>query len=122
MVNREWSLDELRSKAEAYCVRAEHCCAEVQIKLQQWGATEAQQQIILDDLQQNHYIDHARYCQAFAHDKLLYQGWGKMKIRAALCARRLSDSEIEKALDSIDKIEYNRIPDRDPPSLRRCCA
>ena len=42
MANHEWSLEQLRAKAEAYCAAAEHCCYDMRLKLQQWGATAEQ--------------------------------------------------------------------------------
>ena len=87
MVNHEWSLDELRHKAEAYCATAEHCCSEVHNKLQLWGANKEYATIILQRLQADGYINEARYCHAFAHDKVAYQGWGRVKIKAALYAK-----------------------------------
>ena len=42
MVKQEWSLDELKYKAEAYCSIAEHCDSEVTNKLLQWGAQNGQ--------------------------------------------------------------------------------
>ena len=47
MVNREWSLEQLRAKAEAYCAAAEHCCYDMHLKLQQWGATAEQAEQIV---------------------------------------------------------------------------
>ena len=106
MANHEWSLDELKHKAEAYCATAERCCSEVSNKLMQWGATPDEIDQILDSLQSSHYIDEARYCAAFAHDKLLYQGWGRVKIRAALFAKHLPSTVIRDALHSLDESEY----------------
>lgn len=106
MVKHEWSTDELKHKAEAYCATAERCASEVTIKLQQWGATEQQIDNIVAHLKAQRYIDDERYCRAFAHDKVLYQGWGRIKIRAALLTKRLPTYHIQTALDSIDEIEY----------------
>ena len=106
MANHEWSLDELMLKAEAYCATAERCCFEVKNKLQQWGATPDEIEQILLHLQSSRYIDEARYCSAFAHDKVRYQGWGRMKIRAALFAKYLPSSLITQALHSLDESEY----------------
>ena len=106
MEKHEWSSDELRHKAEAYCAGTEHCCSEVKTKLLQWGADETTINFILAHLQQHKYIDEERYCHAFAHDKLNYQGWGRVKIKAALFAKQLPQRYIILALDSIDKIEY----------------
>jgi regulatory protein len=37
---------------------------------------------------------------------LLYQGWGRRKIQAALFAKFLPSSIIDQALESIDETEY----------------
>ena len=106
MANHEWSLDELKHKAEAYCATAEHCNAEIVTKLQQWGAQSEQIEDILLHLATQRYIDEARYCHAFAHDKVRYQGWGRIKVRAALFAKHLPSSLINQAIADIDENEY----------------
>jgi regulatory protein len=106
MANHEWSLDELRHKAEAYCASAEHCSYEVSNKLQQWGANAEAIASIIAHLKSQRYIDDERYCRAFAHDKLLYQGWGRVKIQAALIAKHLPSTYIQQALDDINQEDY----------------
>ena len=106
MVKHEWSLADLRGKAEFYCATAEHCSYEVRLKLQQWGATDEQIEHIIAHLQAERFVDELRYCQAFVHDKLLYQGWGRMKMRAQLQAKHLSTAAIEQALNEIDRDTY----------------
>ena len=109
MANHEWSLAALRSKAEAHCVGAEHCVWEVKQKLQQWGASCEQTEQIIAHLQAERFVDERRYCQAFVHDKLLYQGWGRMKMRAQLQARHLPSQAIEQALNDIDEDTYKSV-------------
>lgn len=106
MVKHEWSLEELKHKAEAYCAMAEHCCSDVNHKLLQWGATSKQIENIIAHLQEQRYINEVRYCHAFAHDKVLYQGWGRVKIKAALLAKEIPSELISQAIDSIDETEY----------------
>ena len=106
MANHEWSSDELKSKAEAYCATAEHCPSELTTKLQQWGANPDDIEDIIAHLKAQRYINEERYCRAFAHDKVLYQGWGRIKIRATLYAKHLPANDIQIALDSIDETEY----------------
>lgn len=36
---KEYTENELRNKAEVYCLAAERCPSEVEAKLQQWGAS-----------------------------------------------------------------------------------
>lgn len=109
MENREYSLQELTSRAENYCARAEHCASDLRTKILAWGGTPEQAETIISHLYDYHYLDDARYCRAYTHDKLLYQHWGKVKIRAMLQARQLPSSEILSALQNIDETEYNRI-------------
>lgn len=106
MVKHEWSSDELKHKAEAYCANAEHCCSEVKNKLQQWGADDDTIDNIICFLLSQKYIDENRYCKAFAHDKVNYQGWGRIKIRAALYAKQLPQHCINYGIDAIDETEY----------------
>jgi regulatory protein len=99
-------MEQLCAKAEAYCATAEHCIWEVRHKLQQWEATPEQEEKIIAHLQEARFIDEQRYCNAFVHDKLLYQGWGRVKIRTALYSKHLPQQYIYQALDSIDESEY----------------
>ena len=115
----EWSLDELRCKSESYCVGAERCCSDMRIKLLQWGAKESDIDAIIVHLQHHKYIDEARYCNAFAHDKVNYQGWGKMKIKLALQEKRLPFSLIEASLEAIDENQYNHVLDKIISSKKR---
>lgn len=119
MANHEWSLEQLRAKAEAYCAAAEHCCYDMRLKLQQWGATAEQAEQIVSHLQEYKYVDEQRYCRAFVHDKVLYQGWGRMKIRAYLHAKCLPSTAIDSALTNIDESEYFAVLSRVVTSKKR---
>jgi regulatory protein len=74
--------------------------------LQQWGANADEIESIISHLTAQRYIDELRYCCAFTHDKIRYQGWGRVKIKAALYAKHIPSLLITQALDSIDEIEY----------------
>lgn len=106
------SPEECRSRAARYCASAEHCEYEVREKLRQWGADAKSSDEIVDFLRSNRYLDDARYCSAFVHDKVAYQGWGRVKIRAMLQAKRLPSREAEDALESIDIEQYRLLAER----------
>lgn len=112
MAKHEWSLAELRSKAETYCASAERCRWDVRQKLQQWGAEAEDIEAILAHLQAERFVDEERYCHAFVHDKLLYQGWGRIKMSAQLQAKHLPSHAIEQALREMDEREYMRVLER----------
>lgn len=106
MANRELSKAEWLSKAEAYCARAEHCAADVRRKLFEWQAPADLFDEIEANLYANDFINDTRFCRAYVHDKVEYQAWGRLKIRAGLQALQLPDSAIREAMDSIDEIKY----------------
>ncbi len=104
---KEYTPEEVLYKAAAYCSQAEHCESEVRTKITAWGMPEETlQDTIIDYLYEEKYISDERYCKAFVHDKLLYSGWGKMKIRTMLAAKRLPNALIREALEGIDEEEY----------------
>ncbi len=107
---REYTPEEILYKAAAYCSLAERCESEVRTKLTAWGMPEeALQNKIIDYLYDENYLSCSRYCRAFVHDKLFYQGWGRIKIQAMLQAKHLPTVEIKQALSTINEDEYNRI-------------
>ena len=106
MENRELSKREWLDKAEAYCAKAEHCAADVRRKLYEWGAPTEIFGFIEENLYANDFLNDARFCHAYVHDKVAFQSWGRLKIQAGLHALGLPDSEIRKSLDEIDENTY----------------
>ena len=106
MVNRELSKREWLDKAEAYCAKSEHCAADVRRKLYEWGAPADIVDSIEQSLYANDFLNDARFCHAYVHDKVAYQSWGRVKIQAGLRALGLPESEIQKSLDEIDEKQY----------------
>jgi len=106
MANHELSKAEWLNKAEAYCARAEHCAADVRRKLFEWGAPADLFDEIEKSLYANDFLNDARFCHAYVHDKVAYQSWGRMKIQAGLRALQIPESAIRVALDRIDENQY----------------
>ena len=103
---KEYSENELKNKAEAYCSSAEHCSWEVENKLKQWGASDEVAQNIIAHLQKERYVNNSRFCQAFVHDKYLFNRWGRQRIRQELRMRQLDDKDIACGMEEIDDKEY----------------
>ena len=108
MAKTESSKAEWLSKAEAYCARSEHCAADVRRKLYEWGAPTDLFDGIEESLYNNDFLNDARFCRAYVHDKVEYQSWGRVKIQAGLRALDLPESDIRAALDSIDETTYTK--------------
>ena len=107
MAKTELSKLEWLAKAHAYCARAEHCAADVRRKFYEWGLQDAE---IADFIEENLYADNflndRRFCEAYVHDKVAYQSWGRLKIQASLRALQLPELEIRSALENIDETAY----------------
>ena len=106
MENRELSKAEWLDKCEAYCAKSEHCAADVRRKLYEWAAPAEISDEIVGNLYKNDFLNDARFCHAYVHDKVAYQSWGRIKIQAGLRALDLPESEIRKSLDEIDEKQY----------------
>ena len=118
MAKTELSKLEWLAKAQAYCAKAEHCAADVRRKLYEWGLQDAEikdfspedgldiADFIEENLYSDNFLDDARFCAAYVHDKVEYQSWGRLKIQAGLRALQLPESEIRSALENIDETAY----------------
>ena len=93
-------------RAARYCAGAEHCAADVARLLERLGATGVQIDEVIGILKEQKYIDEQRYCRAFVHDKVAFQGWGRMKIVMGLRAKRLPEAAIQEAVEDIDEKIY----------------
>lgn len=98
--------DALLNKMAAYCAAAEHCRSEVLEKILKQDVPLEIAERIVGRLESEHYIDEARYCRAYANDKLRFSGWGKMKIRQGLYAKRIPDRLIVTCLNELDEAAY----------------
>lgn len=108
MANQELSKREWLDKAESYCAKAEHCAADVRRKLYEWQTPAKIAEFIEQNLYANDFLNDARFCAAYVHDKVAYQSWGRLKIQAGLRALDLPEPEIRKSLDSIDENQYKK--------------
>ncbi len=93
-------------KAKKYCAYRERCEAEVQQKLYALGVHQTLQQKILRNLKAEDYIDNARFAKLFVRGKFENNGWGRLKIRAALQAKKIDHPTIEMAMKTIEDEQY----------------
>ena len=116
--------NQLFTRAAAYCSTAERCRSEVVVKLQQWDKDhEADADAVLKRLEQEGFLDEQRYAQAFANDKMRFQGWGRQKIRLQLMQKGIAESAILAALGQLDEDVYHQtlqnLADKKRRELRR---
>ena len=95
-------------RIETLCARSEQCTSEVVQKLRQWGIADADVRRIVSSLCERRFVDDARYAEAFVRDKVLFNRWGRIKIRQALKLKRVADDYIDDAMALVDENEYHR--------------
>ena len=88
---------------QTLCARREYCSADMYAKaLSRLDGDERAAAEVVEALVRDRYVDDARYAAAFARDKASLDGWGPVKIRYALTARRLDRACIDAALSQVD--------------------
>lgn len=96
----------LLDRGQRYCATAEHCPADVEQLFLRLGATREQTDEVIGILLQQDYLNPARYCRAFVHDKVAFQSWGRAKVLMGLRAKHLPEADIRDALCGIDETVY----------------
>lgn len=101
--------DAIRSKILKFCLYQERCPAETRQKLKALGASEATNAKMLSWLEEEGYVNEARFAREFTHGKFTLKKWGKIKIRHELRGRGIDETNIETALaEAIDPDIYEQ--------------
>lgn len=91
------------SRLEAQCSRREYCRSEIYakaLKALKQDADAADE--VTESLLKDRFVDDLRYASAFAREKSSLGGWGRLKIRMALSAKKIDSPTIDLALQEID--------------------
>ncbi len=100
-------------RLEAQCARREYCVSDIRRKaLERLEGDEAAAAEVVEALVRERYVDDARYAAAFAREKSAVTGWGPVKIRFALAAKRIAKADIDAGLAEME-------PDRSDARLDR---
>ena len=93
------SPNEAYAWATQRCARSEQCRSEILEKLRQRGLPVNEAEALCDRLEDEGYIAEQRYADAFVHDKLLFDHWGRVKITQTLRMRGISSDKISAAFE-----------------------
>ena len=129
-MKREITEKEGYLKASYLCARGEQCSHDIREKLIKWGLEREKADLIIEKLEEEKFIDNARFAIAFCRDKSKFQGWGKAKIKYNLKLKRINSDDIENALAEIDesifdeklesilKSKYRTLKNKEPQKQR----
>lgn len=96
------------SRLEAQCARREYCVSDITAKAVKAmeGDAEAAREIV-DSLVKDAFVSDLRYASAFAREKASLTGWGPIKIRFALGAKKIDRATIDAALEEVEPEKAN---------------
>lgn len=97
------SAKKVKTSLEAQCARREYCSSDILKKAvgRLDGDAQAAREV-LDALVKDGFVSDLRYATAFAREKARLTGWGPVKIRFALSAKKISAADISSALGEIE--------------------
>ena len=96
-------------RLEAICAKSEHAAGEMLGKMRQWNLPEEAQARIMETLTKGRFVDDARFAEAFVHDKIAFNGWGRRKIEQALWMKHVDERVYKPILDAVDDEEYLKV-------------
>ncbi len=93
---------------KSWCAGQERNRVETAQRLIKLGVDEEDKERYLDILEEEGFLNQARYAGLYAGSKFRTRQWGKNKIRYELEQKGFSDQEIRIALEEISQEEYLR--------------
>lgn len=96
-------------KMRSLCSKQEKCSSDIKLKLAELDLNDREIEKIITVLSDENYINDKRYALSFAHDKLKFNKWGRIKIQHQLGQKGINDEYISFALGEIDRSEYRQI-------------
>lgn len=106
MKKRNISYEQALIKAQNLCAHQERCISDIRKKLYDWNLPEEHHQKLLQNLQDNKFIEEERYAKFFARDKFKFNKWGRIKIEYALRQKNIPANLICDALSQISETDY----------------
>jgi regulatory protein len=103
---KTYSFSQALDKARKYCAFQERSQQEVRDKLYDLGLHQREVEQGISQLISEGFINEQRFAITYAGGKFRIKQWGKVKIRLALKAKKISDYCIRKALEEIPETEY----------------
>jgi regulatory protein len=108
MQKRPLSRTEIYQKLMRYCAYQERSSFDVLQKMRQWDMSGEQVKETLEFLQEEGFVDDARYAATYVRGKFNTNKWGRNKIREGLYAKKIARQIIESAMDELDEEDYVR--------------
>jgi len=100
---------DILKKLYKYCSCNEKCKNDIQKYLYNYNLEDEEILNLIKNLEENNFINEARYTEAFVNDKLKFNKWGKIKISYELKSKNIDSQTINKYINAIDENKYSEI-------------
>ena len=94
------------AKARSFCAYQERCRSEVIIRIRSFGLNREQAELVIEKLEEEDFLNDERFALTYAGSKFRILHWGKLKIRAGLRSKGVTDNFVTQALKTIDEEQY----------------
>ncbi|MFD1314065.1 regulatory protein RecX [Namhaeicola litoreus] len=101
-----YTIEEATILLERYCVYQDRCHAEVEQKLREMHIIQEGQEKIILHLLENNFLNEERFAKSFVRGKYGQKAWGRVKIKAALKLKGISERNIASGFKEIDEDVY----------------
>src|SRR5690554_5032489 len=105
----EPGFDALLEKARRFCLYRERSRQETLKKVKSWGIPYPVAEKIMQSLEEEKFINDARFAGIYARSKFNTNKWGKNKITAYLRQLGIDQSDIRNALAEIPHEKYESV-------------
>ena len=109
MENEGKTVSEIQARMAALCSRSEQCSPDIRKKIIATGISSDDADGIIQKLKDEKFIDDERYVKAYTAEKFRINQWGRIKMRYYLHMKGLSDSLIQKGLETLDEDKYHLV-------------
>jgi len=111
MNRKVYQIEEAQKKMERYCAYQERCHQEVELKLGELQLIPEAVEMIMLHLLKNDFINETRFATTFARGKFSIKKWGRNRISNELKKRKVSEYNINLALQEIEEKDYTETLD-----------
>lgn len=109
MFKKSFTKEQVLQKLRFYCRYQQRCQSEIKEKLFELGVNKKDHDEIISELIKENCVNDERFALAFASGRFKLKQWGRKKIQQGLKEKRVSDEIAQRALDQINKKEYEAI-------------
>jgi len=106
MLKTTFTKEQVYQKLKHYCAYQDRCHSEVKTKAYTLGIRRADVEEMTSKLIEEGCLNEERFARSFAGGRFRIKQWGKVKIRAELRQKQVSDYCISAALGEIDLNKY----------------